>query len=133
MAERLAEAGLDVERRLAVSTLRVPLLKRLLPARLLAAVDGLFQWTGRCCPLAPSVFCRARAGEGPGASVEAASTPLDLDPAALFYCPACQGDLRAEGASLVCLSCAARWQIDDGIYDFKSPSGLPKDQKSDMI
>jgi SAM-dependent methyltransferase len=124
MRARLEETGLTVERMRAVSTLRVPLLKRLVPAPLLAAVDGALQWTGRFCACAPSIFVRARAaagdtGPGPGL----ASTQITLDPSTLFRCPACQdGDLRREGSSLLCLSCGARWAIDDGIYDFKSPS-----------
>jgi hypothetical protein len=146
MRERLAEAGLTIERTRAVSTLRVPLLKRLLPARLLAAADGALQWTGQLFAFAPSVFVRARAdagrdapgGEGaPGAPLP--SPDLDLEPLSLFYCPACECEaLHAEGERLACSACGAQWAIDDGIYDFKSPSGLldsglPKARKGDMI
>jgi len=135
MRDRLAEAGLTVERTRTVSTLRVPLLKRLTPAPLLAAVDGALQWTGAFCACAPSIFVRARtppAHEDSGAWRSPAQ--IDLDPSALFRCPACEGSpLRREGSSLHCLSCAARWAIDDGIYDFKDVVGLPKEQKGDMI
>jgi SAM-dependent methyltransferase len=140
MRDRLAEAGLSVERTLAVSTLRVPLLKRLVPAPLLAAADGVLQWTGQLYPCAPSVFVRARTASGPRPPGAGAPLPgSDLDPASLFRCPACEGEaLQAGPDTLRCLSCGARWAIDDGIYDFKTPvgssnSGLPKEPKSDMI
>ena len=121
MRERLAEAGFSVERTLAVSTLRVPLLKRLVPARLLAAVDGALQWTGGCCALAPSIFVRAHTSPNQAPAVDA--LPIDLDPTALFRCPACEGErLRVEEAGLHCLSCETHWTIDDGIYDFKNPA-----------
>jgi SAM-dependent methyltransferase len=122
MRARLAKAGLSVERTRAVSTLRVPLLKRLIPARLLAHADGALQWTGQVYPCAPSIFVRARAA-GPHPSGAAAPVPgSDLDPSSLFCCPSCEGGaLHAEGDTLRCLSCATRWAVDDGIYDFKSP------------
>jgi ubiquinone/menaquinone biosynthesis C-methylase UbiE len=124
MRARLREAGFAVERTRAVSTLRVPLLKRLVPAPLLATADGALQWTGSLCACAPSIFVRARttssdAGPGAGPSPQ----EISLDPAALFCCPACEGgSLRRKEDRLLCLSCGARWAIDDGIYDFKSPS-----------
>jgi SAM-dependent methyltransferase len=119
MRARLAEVGFVVERTRAVSILRVPLLKRLVPAPLLAAVDGALQWTGQCCACAPSIFVRARK--------QSASPQADLfvdprDPTTLFVCPTCEGGrLRVGQESLLCDSCGTRWTIDDGIYDFKSP------------
>jgi SAM-dependent methyltransferase len=140
MRARLAECGFSIERTRTVSTLRVPLLKRLLPAPLLAAADGALQWTGQCYALAPSVFVRARsqrariAPEQGGAESVASSAQLDLDPTLLFRCPACEGGrLRAKGTNLLCIACDTRWAIDDGIYDFKSPvflkAGLAKSAK----
>jgi SAM-dependent methyltransferase len=123
MRDRLAEAGLIVERTRAVSTLRVPLLKRLVSAPRLAAADGALQWTGEVYALAPSVFVRAhRAAGQAGAGSDASPGEPDLDPSMLFQCPACGGSsLRVEKTSLTCLSCGTRWTIDDGIYDFKTP------------
>jgi hypothetical protein len=129
MRDRLSEAGFVVERTRAVSTLRVPLLKRWVPAPLLAAIDGALQWTGQCCACAPSIFVRAytrehTAGVRKDAGSGARPSELDLDPSSLFRCPACEGGpLHAEESSLLCASCGARWAIDDGIYDFKSPQG----------
>jgi ubiquinone/menaquinone biosynthesis C-methylase UbiE len=85
MAQRLEETGLAVERYLAVSALRLPLLKRLLAARWLAAIDGLVQPIGRCCKLSPSIFLRAHPIGRP-------EGPL---PQSAFRCPIChEADLQ---------------------------------------
>jgi len=43
--------------------------------------------------------------------------PSALDPALLaqLACPACYGDLRLEGAHLVCIACHRAYPIVDGI------------------
>jgi SAM-dependent methyltransferase len=112
MAERLREAGLRSEQELAVSTFRLPLLKRLVPAPLLAGIDGLLQPLGRYCKLSPSVFVRAMR-----AAVTAGSPPpLPENP---FRCPACHAaPLAADDGALACHTCGRRWPITDGIYDF---------------
>jgi SAM-dependent methyltransferase len=56
---RLREAGFTLQRQLAVSTFRLPLLKRLLDHRLLATLDGLLQVPTAPLKLAPSIFIRA--------------------------------------------------------------------------
>jgi SAM-dependent methyltransferase len=56
---RLREAGFALQRQLAVSTFRLPLLKRLLGHRILAALDGLLQAPTAPLKLAPSLFIRA--------------------------------------------------------------------------
>ncbi|MCR4408457.1 MAG: class I SAM-dependent methyltransferase [Anaerolineae bacterium] len=111
MTERLREADFIIERRLTVSHFRVPWLKRCIPPRLLAAADGLVQWTGEWWQLSPSVFVRARQGKsGPPPS-----------PDGFFRCPRCGGkDWQHSQTMLACQTCGARWAIDDGIYDFKS-------------
>jgi SAM-dependent methyltransferase len=114
MAARLQAADFTIERRLTVSHFRVSLLKRFVPARLLAAADGLVQWTGEWWQLSPSVFLRARQGKsGP-------PPPAD----GFFRCPHCGGmNWQRSEAALVCKTCGAHWAIDDGIYDFKAPLG----------
>ena len=57
----LGEVGFKIERTLTVSHFRVGWLKRLFPAQILAALDGLMQPTGAFWQLTPSVFLRARA------------------------------------------------------------------------
>jgi ubiquinone/menaquinone biosynthesis C-methylase UbiE len=118
MRARLEEHGFAIERTRTVSHLRAAFLKRLVPARVLAALDGAVQWTGRWWTLTPSVFVRARAQQVGTNAVQGG----DRDPSTLFRCPACGGGRWQEaGSELRCLSCGARWAIDDGIYDFKAP------------
>jgi hypothetical protein len=117
MAHELAAAGFNVETQRAVSFFRMPLMKRFLPARLLAGADGLLQVPGATLKPAPSVFLRCRR---PG---DAEMAPLVSRAAVdLFRCPQCGSRDWAESpAALRCQHCAAEWAIDGGIYDFKSP------------
>lgn len=55
----LTGAGFHVKRRLAVSYLRLPALKRLLPTPLMVFLDALLQPTGRWLAFSPSMFIRA--------------------------------------------------------------------------
>lgn len=110
---RLREAGFDLERQLAVSTFRLPLLKRLVPAPLLARLDGLLQSPTASLKLAPSLFLRTQ--------VEKMGTAAPLG--ALFRCPACGASpLQLSAGALFCVNCGRRWAIQDGIYNFKEPS-----------
>lgn len=65
MEENLRRAGFEIESELAVSIFRLPFLKRLIPPRYLAALDGLLQ--GILAPFkpTPSVFLSARAQTEP--------------------------------------------------------------------
>jgi SAM-dependent methyltransferase len=110
MEARLQETGFAVQKQLTVSHFRHPLLKRLVPPGLLAAVDGSLQWTASLWRLSPSIFVRARA--------EKACPPAG--PQGFFRCPACHGSPLVEmDQALNCPGCNRKWPIDDGIYDFK--------------
>lgn len=112
----LAEAGFRVEKRRTVSHFRLALLKRLAPARILAGLDGLVQWTGEFWQLTPSVFVRARA------TGEAIAFTPPPDAAHWFKCLACGGaPLEESGNALTCPLCARRWPVREGLYDFRSP------------
>lgn len=111
MAQRLQEAGFRVERELAVSHFRHPLLKRLVPAGALAAADGAVQGVGALWKLTPSVFVRCRAAGQPPAAL----------PADLFRCPRCAGALASEPDRLRCVGCGVAWSTAGGLYDFKEP------------
>jgi SAM-dependent methyltransferase len=90
IAEGLAEAGLDVERRLSVSNLRSPALKRLLPTRTLLGVERRLQEPLARMAFGPSLMVLARAR----ADVRAdAGTDAGADAGTA---PACG---RAEGAA----------------------------------
>lgn len=101
-------AGFAVQRTLTVSHFRVGLLKKLLPARLLAGLDGLLQPTGSLFQLSPSVFLGARAlpGKGPEYS------------GGFFACPDCGAALEDTPPLLRC-ACGRSYPVQDGIYDFR--------------
>ncbi|GAB4503871.1 MAG: hypothetical protein Fur0043_08640 [Anaerolineales bacterium] len=110
----LTEAGFRVEKTRTVSHFRVALLKRLIPASILARLDGLIQWTGALWQLTPSVFVRARAA---GETVVSRPAP---DMTQWFKCLACgHAPLERNGEVLICPVCAKGWTVRDGIYDFR--------------
>lgn len=115
MSQRLQEAGFALERELAVSHFRHPLLKRLVPAGALAAADGAVQGVGALWKLTPSVFVRCRVPGRPPAAL----------PADLFHCPECAGPLVPEPERLRCARCGLAWSTAGGLYDFKEPVGAP--------
>jgi ubiquinone/menaquinone biosynthesis C-methylase UbiE len=119
MRDQLRRHGFAIQRLRSVSRFRVPLLKRIIPPRTLAWLDGALQWLGSIWQFTPSVFVRARREGGEGDPMIAPGT---TDPTQLFRCPACeQHHWHTSETELRCLSCGKRWGIDDGIYDFKSP------------
>jgi ubiquinone/menaquinone biosynthesis C-methylase UbiE len=112
MEKQLVEAGFHVKHRRTVSHFRLPLLKRLVPPRALAALDGLCQPTGRWWQWTPSVFLLCTSGK-PAGRAQAGR---------LFQCPACgQGPMNETLDSVTCEACGHHWPIEDGIYCFKSP------------
>lgn len=111
VAEKLRAAGFSTQKRVPVSFFRLGLLKRTLPAALLAQMDALAQMTGWL--ISPSVFTRNLAQ---GSSVN----QLALQGDDLFICPESGGELRREGDLLISES-GLKWAVRDGIYDFKAP------------
>jgi SAM-dependent methyltransferase len=109
----LREMGFLVEKTLAVSHFRVGVLKRTIPASILAGLDSLFQWTGAWWQFSPSVFIKSRVeGERTGS--------IPADPKALFKCPECgHAPLEDQSERLECPACHRTWKILDGIYDFR--------------
>lgn len=110
MNHQLQRAGFRPLRRLAVSHFRLPLLKRALPANLLAAADRLLQPVGRWWTLTPSLFVLS-------------SHPITHERAptgALFACPTCQTPLsEPQDGRLACPGCGRQWRVEDNLYDFK--------------
>ena len=106
----LRAAQFEIGQRLTVSHFRLALLKRLLPLRLLVAMDSLAQWSGGLWQLTPSVFVGARA--------VGADDPAPAG--ALWRCPACASlNLRQHLEGVDCLGCRRTWPLRDGIYDFR--------------
>jgi SAM-dependent methyltransferase len=109
----LGGLGFSIEKTLTVSHFRLGLLKRLLPAKFLAALDGLFQPTGALFQFTPSVFVKAKLPGNADAKIPV--TVIDL-----FKCPDCNsGNFQEMADHLVCPSCGAKWAVKDGVYDFR--------------
>lgn len=111
MTRQLKQAGFTIDKELAVSNFRLPALKRLVPAHLLASADGAVQSVSARWKLTPSVFVR---------SAVTGARPASL-PSTLFQCPECAGPLAEGDSSLDCTECGRRWPVRDQIYDFKEP------------
>ena len=114
--EWMRGAGFTIERTLTVSHLRVGFLKKLLPARLLVAVDSILQLTGGLFQLTPSVFLRASASVAGAKAQEGA----------FFACPACATPLEDTPPLIHCPACGQQYPVIDGIYDFRlnAPAGV---------
>jgi SAM-dependent methyltransferase len=113
----LAELGFKHERTLTVSHFRTGILKRALPASLLASIDGFFQPTGAWFQLTPSVFVKAK-------SVGGTQREIPLEPRSFFKCPACgYSPLDERDRQPACSSCGKTWGFKDGIYDFREAAG----------
>jgi ubiquinone/menaquinone biosynthesis C-methylase UbiE len=110
--EQVAQVGLRIQERRAVSTFRLALLKRLLPTDVLVALDRVCQPAGGMLPLSPSVFVRCAAGGDRPSAPEGA----------FFRCTTCGSVVLTEKRpALSCVDCGTRFAVRDGIYDFKAP------------
>ncbi len=108
----LQDSNFKLLRQLTVSHFRIGLLKRLVPTKILVALDAAASLTGDWWQLTPSVFTKSVA-------VGQVSNLSHRD-AAFFICPTCGHNLPPEGGdALVCAGCAKTWPIVDGIYDFR--------------
>jgi ubiquinone/menaquinone biosynthesis C-methylase UbiE len=112
----LKDLGFRVEKTLTVSHFRMEILKRTVPTPFLVFLDSLFQWTGAFFQWTPSVFVKARGGRRKPA-------PGNIENVlAFFKCPGCgNAPLEDNGTHLLCPNCRSRWEIKDGIYDFREP------------
>jgi ubiquinone/menaquinone biosynthesis C-methylase UbiE len=117
----LDELGFTIEKTLTLSHFRVGWLKRMVPTAILVFLDSLLQWTGAWFQLTPSVFVKARRGKRH--SIHGAEThPRITSLLAFFKCPDC-GFLPLEERKeyLECLNCGKKWEVRNGIYDFREP------------
>jgi len=111
----LDELGFHRERTLTVSHFRMESIKRIIPASLLASLDGLFQPTGACFQLTPSVFVKATAVGG-------TKREIPFEPKMFFKCPGCGNfPLEDKAEFLICPACSRKWEFKDNIYDFREP------------
>ncbi len=110
--EQLRKHNLEVQQSLSLSLFRVGLLKRILPPRFLASLDGALQRSTASFTPAPSVMVQARVNKPTG--------PQMADARNLFRCPNCgEEPLRQYAESVACDFCGAEWPIINGIYTFK--------------
>ncbi|MDI7274818.1 MAG: class I SAM-dependent methyltransferase [Anaerolineae bacterium] len=112
LRRHLAEAGFVIEEERAVSIFRLALLKRLVPARALVALDGLLQRPLAPLRLTPSIFLRCRATGDAG-------QPSPGRP--LFRCLRCHATALDSDRPdrLLCRACGTAWPITGGIHHFR--------------
>jgi len=111
----LGELGFTIEKTLTVSHFRLGLLKKIIPAKLLAALDGLFQPTGAFWQYTPSIFMQAKVEEKGGGQIHKIFNVIEL-----FKCPQCGNEKLEENKDhLYCSNCKSQWAILDGIYNFR--------------
>ena len=112
----LGDLGFSIEKTLTVSHFRLGLLKRIIPANFLAALDGLFQPTGAFLQFTPSVFVKAKVKK----RNTARTNEIPVNVIELFKCPDCGSEkLEEKKDHLDCTNCKAQWAVRDGIYDFR--------------
>jgi ubiquinone/menaquinone biosynthesis C-methylase UbiE len=118
----LRNFGFVIEKTLTLSHFRIGFLKRFIPLEFLVSLDSLFQWTGAFWQLTPSVFLRARKTARNPHGVE--TRPSLANPMMVFKCPDCgYYGLADEKTHLECRSCRKKWEVKDGIYDFRKSLG----------
>jgi ubiquinone/menaquinone biosynthesis C-methylase UbiE len=116
----LDQQGFTIEQTLTVSHFRVGWLKRIIPTAILVFFDSLFQWTGQWWQVTPSVFVKAMRDK-PNGSEE--TLPRFSNVTAFFKCPDCGfAQLEDQKTHLECYSCGKKWEVKDGIYDFREPN-----------
>ena len=112
----LWELGFKIEKILTVSHFRMEVLKHYVPTSILVFFDSLFQWTGSFFQWTPSVFLKAKKTDQGSSWGEMPTLP------GYFKCPECgQSPLDEKKSHLACSNCHRRWEIKDGIYDFRQP------------
>lgn len=106
----LRAVNLIAQEERAVSMFRIPMLKRLISANLLASLDGILQPPISKLHMSPSIFLRTKSAK-PGA-------PALND--ALWRCVVCGStDIAETREGLKCRTCGHVYLIVDGIIDFK--------------
>ena len=112
IAQRLREAGYQIERRLSASLFRSELLGRIFPTPFLVNMDAALQAITAPLKLGPSIFVRAQVIKSGSAQLVAEED--------LFCCPDCgHQPLDRQADSMRCTACQARWPIENGLYVFK--------------
>ena len=98
-----------IQKQLTVSHFRMNLLKKVIPPKLLAGLDGLFQPSGALFQLTPSVFVRS----------QATGSTDPVKGSEFFKCLECGRGLPEFKDKFRCPGCGHIWTQKDGIYDFR--------------
>ncbi|MBI9044457.1 MAG: methyltransferase domain-containing protein [Anaerolineaceae bacterium] len=106
----LESCNFVVERQLTVSHLRMNFLKKIIPIKLMIAMDSLFQLTGDMWQLTPSVFARTQAvGDTSKVAI-----------GGFFRCPSCGNqELEDTPPEIICPDCQRVYPVVNDIYDFR--------------
>lgn len=106
----LRDAGFNVQRQVSVSYLRSGLVKRLLPLKVMTALEAVLQRVFSWNALSPSIFLKAAAT----GQVQPIRDQLD------FRCPACgHFPLHDTPPLIICDACGRQYPFKDGMYDFR--------------
>jgi ubiquinone/menaquinone biosynthesis C-methylase UbiE len=109
--QNLRAVNFAIQDRRAASIFRVAWLKRLVPANILASIDGMLQARISNLDLSPSIFLR----------LQSTKTGAPTISQSLWKCPACHSiDLAESNQAITCRNCARQYPIIDHIIDFKS-------------
>ena len=117
----LDQMDFTIQKTLAVSHFRIGWMKRIVPTGILVLLDSLLQWTGALWQLTPSVFVKAIRGKP--RNIHGQETfPRVTSLGAFFKCPGCGFlPLEEKVAFVECYGCRKKWEVKDGIYDFREP------------
>ena len=112
--------GFRIEKTLTLSHFRVGFLKQIVPTSVLVFLDSVFQWTGAWWQFTPSVFVKAKSvGKDEPLHTSALRHEKIVD---YFKCPACNHSTLLDKIKyLECSGCKKKWELKDGIYDFREP------------
>ena len=113
----LEDLGFAIEKTLALSHFRVGFLKRIIPTSILVFLDSLFQWTGAFWQFTPSLFVKAVSDRR---ALHIKNREMSV--LSYFKCPDCaHSPLVEKHDYLECGNCSKKWEVKDGVYDFREP------------
>ncbi len=100
-------------KKISVSFLRIPFLKRLLGTKPLLLTEKIFQKLLGWSNLPPSIFLKLRKRSGNNQKVNNMEEILS--------CPKCKGSLQFENSKIRCRNCKSMYKFENGIYDLRYP------------
>ena len=102
-------AGFTIQDELAASFFRIPAMKRVIPTKVLATIDGLLQGVAAPLRLTPSIFLRNRLPKN------------EEEQGVEWRCPSCHAtDFLSEPDGLRCEGCEQYYAYHNGIYLFRT-------------